>query len=53
MAASLPVIIMSGYTGETYPALEALPLGIGYLEKPFSLADLRQRVRESLDEPHR
>jgi len=37
----------------SYPALEALPLGVGYLEKPFSLADLRQRVRESLDEPVR
>lgn len=46
----LPIIIGSGYTGGTYPALEALPLGIGYLEKPFSLADMRQRVRESLDE---
>ncbi len=47
----LPIIIMSGYTGETYPALESLPAGVGYLEKPFSLADLRRRVRESLDEP--
>jgi signal transduction histidine kinase/HAMP domain-containing protein len=50
---TLPIIIMSGYTGETYPALEALPFGVGYLEKPFSLADLRTRVRESLDEPPR
>lgn len=33
----LPIIIMSGYTGETYPVLEALPPGVGYLEKPFSL----------------
>ena len=49
----LPIIIMSGYTGETYPALEALPEGVGYLEKPFSLADLRNRVRESLDEAPR
>src|ERR1051326_2298272 len=45
------VIIMSGYTGETYPALEVLPTGVGYLEKPFSLAELRQRVREALDAP--
>jgi signal transduction histidine kinase/ActR/RegA family two-component response regulator len=45
------VIIMSGYTGETYPALEALPWGVGYLEKPFSLVELRQRVREALDAP--
>ena len=43
------VIIMSGYTGETYPALEVLPPGVGYLEKPFSLVELRQRVREALD----
>jgi signal transduction histidine kinase/ActR/RegA family two-component response regulator len=43
------VIIMSGYTGETYPALEVLPSGVGYLEKPFSLADLRLRIREVLD----
>jgi signal transduction histidine kinase/CheY-like chemotaxis protein len=47
--AGLRVIIMSGYTGETYPALEILPPGVGYLEKPFSLAELRQRVREALD----
>jgi DNA-binding response OmpR family regulator len=44
------VIIMSGYTGETYPALEILPSGVGYLEKPFSLADLHRRIREALDE---
>jgi signal transduction histidine kinase/ActR/RegA family two-component response regulator len=43
------VMIMSGYTGETYPALESLPGDIGYLEKPFSLADLRRKVREALD----
>jgi DNA-binding response OmpR family regulator len=43
------VIIMSGYTGETYPALEALPAGVGYLEKPFSLIALRRRIREVLD----
>src|SRR5439155_425658 len=47
--AAVPVIIMSGYTGETYPALEVLPPGVGYLEKPFSLVELRQRVREALD----
>jgi signal transduction histidine kinase/ActR/RegA family two-component response regulator len=45
----LRLIIMSGYTGETYPALELLPDGVGYLEKPFSLADLRQRLRDALD----
>ncbi len=45
----LRVMIMSGYTGDTYPALEALPAGIGYLEKPFSLADLRRKIREALD----
>jgi signal transduction histidine kinase/ActR/RegA family two-component response regulator len=43
------VIIMSGYTGETYSALESLPDGIGYLEKPFSLVDLRSKVRHALD----
>ena len=46
----LRVIIMSGYTGETYPALESLPAGVGFLEKPFSLVDLRRKVREALDE---
>jgi signal transduction histidine kinase/HAMP domain-containing protein len=45
------VIIMSGYTGDTYPALEALPEGVGYLEKPFSLGDLRAKVRSALDSP--
>jgi CheY-like chemotaxis protein len=43
------VIIMSGYTGETYSALESLPEGTGYLEKPFSLVDLRSKVRQVLD----
>ncbi len=47
----MPIIIMSGYTGETYPALEALPPGVGYLEKPFSLSDLRAQVRDTLDAP--
>jgi len=47
----LRLIIMSGYTGETYPALESLPSGIAYLEKPFSLVGLRSKVRESLDAP--
>ncbi len=47
----LRVLIMSGYTGETYPALESLPQGIGYLEKPFSLMDLRAKVRGALDAP--
>ena len=47
----LRVIIMSGYTGETYPALDLLPDRVGYLEKPFSLADLRQRLRDALDVP--
>ena len=47
----IPIIIMSGYTGETYPALEALPPGVGYLEKPFSLSDLRAQVRDALDAP--
>jgi len=45
------VMIMSGYTGDTYPALESLPSGIGYLEKPFSLVDLRAKVRSALDTP--
>jgi len=49
----MPIIIMSGYTGETYPALEALPPGVGYLEKPFSLSDLRTQVRDALDAPVR
>ena len=45
----IPVIIMSGYTGDNYPALEGLPRDIGYLEKPFSLVELRKRVREALE----
>ena len=42
---------MSGYTGDNYPAFEGLPVDAGYLEKPFSLVDLRTRVREVLDRP--
>jgi signal transduction histidine kinase/CheY-like chemotaxis protein len=47
----LRVIIMSGYTGDTYPSLEGLPSGIGYLEKPFALGELRKKVRDALDAP--
>ncbi|MGQ0701759.1 MAG: ATP-binding protein [Gemmatimonadales bacterium] len=45
------LIVMSGYTGDNYPAFEGLPVEVGYLEKPFSLVDLRTKVREVLDRP--
>jgi signal transduction histidine kinase/CheY-like chemotaxis protein len=46
------VLVMSGFTGDQSLAAE-LPEGAGYLAKPFSLADLRRRVREVLDGPAR
>jgi len=46
---TLRTIIMSGYTGDTYPALEGLPDGVAYLEKPFALAELREKVRAELE----
>jgi len=45
------VLVMSGYSGEHGEAPETLPEGAGYLAKPFSLVELRRRVREILDQP--
>ena len=44
------VLVMSGFTGDQSMMMEALPERAGYLAKPFSLSDLRRRVREVLDE---
>ena len=45
----LRVLVMSGFTGANSPRREDLPAGAGYLAKPFSLGDLRRKVREVLD----
>jgi signal transduction histidine kinase/CheY-like chemotaxis protein len=44
------VLVMSGFTGDQTTMRETLPEGAGYLAKPFSLGDLRRRVREVLDD---
>jgi len=43
------VIISSGYSGETHPALNSMSPDEGYLEKPFLISKLRRSVREMLD----
>ena len=47
---SVRVLVMSGFTGDQSLMQESLPEGAGYLAKPFSLSDLRRRVREVLDD---
>jgi signal transduction histidine kinase len=43
------VLVMSGYPGDSPIQADGLPEGAWYLAKPFSLGDLRRRVREALD----
>ncbi|PIE32076.1 sigma-54-dependent Fis family transcriptional regulator [candidate division KSB3 bacterium] len=45
----LPVLMMSGY-GEIADAVEAMKVGaVDYLEKPFELDDLQQKIEHVLD----
>ena len=44
----VPVLFMSGYTGEHLPALEALPSDARFLAKPFTPEVLRAAVRDAL-----
>jgi CheY-like chemotaxis protein len=45
----LPVLFMSGYTGDLIEQHELLQPGMAYIQKPFSADDLRAKVRETLD----
>lgn len=47
----IKVLLVSGYTDDALVDRGALGPGIAFLEKPFSLKQLAQRVREVLDEP--
>ena len=45
----LPVLFMSGYTGDLIEQHEHLQPRMAYIQKPFSADDLRAKVRETLD----
>jgi PAS domain S-box-containing protein len=45
----VPVLFMSGYTGDLLEQHELLQPGAAYIQKPFTAEDLRSRVREALD----
>jgi len=45
----LRVLFMSGYTERTAAHKAGIDRGLPFLQKPFTAADLRQRVREALD----
>src|ERR1051326_1262223 len=47
---SLPVLYMSGYTGDLIEQHEMLQPGVAYIQKPFSAGDLKRKVRDALDE---
>ena len=49
MAPELPVLFMSGYTGEDIEARGLLPPGSPLQTKPFSPEMLAARVRQLLD----
>ena len=46
----LPVLYMSGYTGDLIEQHELLKPGMAYIQKPFSADDLKRKVRATLDE---
>ena len=47
----LKVLYMSGYTGEVIDRHGVLAPGVTFLQKPFSLRGLAQKVREALSAP--
>jgi signal transduction histidine kinase/CheY-like chemotaxis protein len=42
------VVMMSGYTGDTYVEAEGFPQDVGFLEKPFAVAELRRTIRNAV-----
>jgi PAS domain S-box-containing protein len=47
---ALPVLYMSGYTGDLIEQHELLQPGMAYIQKPFTAGDLKRKVRGALDE---
>ncbi len=45
----LKALLMSGYTGDVVASAGGLDPTISFLEKPFSIAALAQKVRETID----
>ena len=45
---TIGVVMMSGYTGDTYVEAEGFPRDVGFLEKPFAVADLRRTIRNAV-----
>jgi PAS domain S-box-containing protein len=46
----LPVLYMSGYTGDLIEQHELLQPGTAYIQKPFTAGDLKRKVRAALDD---
>jgi PAS domain S-box-containing protein len=46
----LPVLFMSGYTGDLIEQHELLKPGMAYIQKPFTAGDLKRKVRATLDD---
>jgi CheY-like chemotaxis protein len=50
---TLPVLFMSGYTGDDVVHRGLLDPGAPFQQKPFTPAGLSAKVRAMLDQPHR
>ena len=46
----LPVLYMSGYTGDLIEQHEMLKPGMAYIQKPFTAGDLKRKIRSALDD---
>jgi PAS domain S-box-containing protein len=46
----LPVLFMSGYTGDLVEQHKLLQPGTAYIQKPFTAGDLKRKIRVALDD---
>ncbi|MBF0202164.1 MAG: PAS domain S-box protein [Desulfamplus sp.] len=46
------ILFMSGYTANVIAHQGVLDEGVAFIQKPFSMADLTEKVRDVLDNPH-